>query len=354
MALTSINVQPAKAGAEQHDRRTKHLDYVRQDLSSRNQIWESPDFGSVSKAIAEAGRVVKEKTGRSMQAKATPIREGVAVISDDTSMEQLQEFCSRCQAKWGIKSLAIYTHLDEGHETDGVWKANRHAHIIWQWYSDETGKSIRLSRDDMSEMQTMLAECLQMERGKESTKKHLDALGYKVKEMEQRRRGLSAQVNRLQKMVDGLESKLREREEKNRQYRTKAALIKTEIKALGLFKAISEGILHIVHQSRADKEIIALRAKNEQLGQDLVKSAGTIIELQQANKRVRQETQTEVAGKIYAVLCKFQSNPHLESALGEIQELDRKYGLMLNDWDSMRKELRALKEGNDYSRGYRK
>lgn len=314
MALTSINVQPAKVGAEQHDRRTKHLDYVRHDLSSRNQIWECPDFGSVSKAIAEARRVVKEKTGRSMQAKATPIREGVAVISDNTSMEQLHEFCSRCQAKWGIKPLAIYTHLDEGHEIDGEWHANRHAHIIWQWYSGDTGKSIRLSRDDMSDMQTMLAECLAMERGKASNKKHLDALGYKVKEMEKQRRGLKAQIEKLQQMVDGLENKLREREQKNRQSKARAAVIKSEIAALGLFRAISEGLLHIVHQSRADKEIVALREKNEKLGEQLV---NVLAE--------KEEMANDIAGQIYAAMRKWPSRPRLQNALDEVRDMERHY-----------------------------
>ena len=36
-------------------------------------------------------RLVKEKTGRKMQAKAEPLREGVVVIKEDTTMEELQE-----------------------------------------------------------------------------------------------------------------------------------------------------------------------------------------------------------------------------------------------------------------------
>lgn len=204
MALTSINVQPAKAGAEQHDRRTRNLDYVRQDLSSRNQSWEAQDFVSVSQALAEAARIVKEKTGRSMQAKATPIREGVAVITEDTSMDQLQEFCRRCQEKWGIKALAIYTHLDEGHEDiEGKWKGNLHAHIIWQWYNQDTGKSIRnIKAQDMSEMQTILAECLNMERGKSSEKKHLSVIQQKNQAEAEKYRELTAENEQLKEQTE--------------------------------------------------------------------------------------------------------------------------------------------------------
>ena len=81
--------------------------------------------------------------------------------------------------------------------------------------------------------------------------------------MEKQRKGLAAKIDKLQGMVAELESKLKDREDKNRQYKARTALIKTEIKALGLFKAISEGLLHIVGQSKADKEIVALRAKND-------------------------------------------------------------------------------------------
>lgn len=333
MALTSINVQPAKVGAEQHDRRTKHLDYVRQDLSSRNQIWEAPNFGSVSQAIAEARRIVKDKTGRSMQAKATPIREGVAVISESTSMEQLQEFCRRCEDKWGIKALAIYTHMDEGHDIDGVWHGNLHAHIIWQWYNSDTGKSIRnIKAQDMSEMQTILADCLQMERGKASSKQHLNAIEYKVKEMEKQRKGLAAKIDKLQGMVAELESKLKDREDKNRQYKARTVLIKTEIKALGLFKAISEGLLHIVGQSKADKEIMALRAKNDELGARLTEASASIVKMQERHEQQLAETKEAIAQRIYQAMGHVHvRHPVLDNALNQVRELQQTYDRDVNE-----------------------
>ena len=241
---TSIHISTANVGAELHNRRTKKLDYVRADLSGQNKIWEAQNFVSVAQSIEQAKTTIKEKSGRSMQKNATPIKEGVAVISDTTTMEQLQSFCSRCQEKWGLKALAIYTHLDEGHEIKGVWHGNKHAHIIWQCYSDETGKSIRLLKADLSEMQTILAECLQMKRGKSSDRKHLTALQYKNQ----------AEEKRLQK-------------------------IKKDIKNLEIAKSIKEmlvngtyfvreGIYHLMGISRQDKALEAKESEIKELKQE--------------------------------------------------------------------------------------
>ena len=48
---------------------------------------------------------------------------------------------------------------------NATWKPNLHAHIVWDWINHDTGKSCKLDEKAMSEMQTILAECLDMERG---------------------------------------------------------------------------------------------------------------------------------------------------------------------------------------------
>ena len=111
----------------------------------------------------------------------TPLKEGVVVIKEDTTMEQLQKFCKVCNERWGVTALQVFIHRDEGHYgTPGdntTWKPNLHAHIVWDWMNHDTGKSCKLDEKAMSEMQTVLAECLDMERGtsKEVTgKEHLE------------------------------------------------------------------------------------------------------------------------------------------------------------------------------------
>lgn len=218
---TSINIKPCNVGSSgPHNRRTaeylanirKEKIYIRTDLMAKNEAWVSPELGDTS--LAERNRqiaaMVKEKTGRAMQTKdrekvnrktgkvtivrgSTPIKEGVVVIKEDTTMKQLQHFCEVCRQRWGITALQIFIHRDEGHYgvpgDTATWKPNLHAHIVWDWMNHNTGKSCKLNVKDMSEMQTVLAECLDMERGiskKQTGKEHLERTDFIIAKQKQK------------------------------------------------------------------------------------------------------------------------------------------------------------------------
>jgi hypothetical protein len=185
--------------------------YIRTDLMAKNETWVSPELGdtSLEERSRQIAAMVKKKTGRAMQTKdrkrvnkktgkvtvvrgSTPIKEGVVVIKEDTAMEQLRHFCEVCKERWGITPLQIFIHRDEGHyETPGdktTWKPNYHAHIVWDWMNHDTGKSCKLLPQDMSQMQTILAEALGMERGtsKELTgREHLERTDYIIAKQKQ-------------------------------------------------------------------------------------------------------------------------------------------------------------------------
>lgn len=217
---TSINIKPCNVGSSgPHNRRTaeylanirKEKIYIRTDLMAKNEAWVLPELGDTS--LAERNRqiaaMVKEKTGRAMQTKdrekvnrktgkvtiirgSTPIKEGVVVIKEDTTMKQLQHFCEVCRQRWGITALQIFIHRDEGHYAipgdTATWKPNLHAHIVWDWMNHDTGKSYKLNEKDMSEMQTVLAECLEMERGTskaETDKEHLERTDFIIAKQKQ-------------------------------------------------------------------------------------------------------------------------------------------------------------------------
>ena len=220
MAKTSINIKPClvtSSGA--HNRRLaeylanirKEKIYIRTDLMAKNETWVSPELGdtSLEERSRQIAAMVKKKTGRAMQTKdrkrvnkktgkvtvvrgSTPIKEGVVVIKEDTAMEQLRHFCEVCKERWGITPLQIFIHRDEGHyETPGdktTWKPNYHAHIVWDWMNHDTGESCKLLPQDMSQMQTILAEALGMERGtsKELTgREHLERTDYIIAKQKQ-------------------------------------------------------------------------------------------------------------------------------------------------------------------------
>lgn len=195
MAQTSIHFQAIKGGSEEHNKRTKKLDYVHHELSSQNDYWQSD---SQEARLAFVTQNAKAKTGRKMQAKATPIREAVVVIEDTTTMDDLKKLAKRFNDRFGIDVFQIAIHKDEGYKKskDGI-KLNLHAHLVADWTDHESGKSLKLNRNDMAEMQTICAEVLGMERGKSSEKQHLSAIQYKIAAEEQRAEAIKSKTRGL-------------------------------------------------------------------------------------------------------------------------------------------------------------
>lgn len=179
MAATSIHIRPVKGGSEAHNFRTKKLGYIREDLTPNNEHWS---IDTISARRADIEQRYLASVGRRMLTKATPIREGVVVIQEGTTMQQLQEFCSRCQEEFGIQAIQIHIHRDEGHYLNPAqmkgWKPNLHAHIVFDW-TMPNGKTCKLNRQSMVRMQDILADTLGMERGVSSDVKHLTAQQYK-------------------------------------------------------------------------------------------------------------------------------------------------------------------------------
>lgn len=197
MAKTSIHIEPCKtAVSELHNTRAKALDYVRPELRSQNAQWVNESIaGALSRIQAE----YQKNVGQRMQAKASPIKEGVIVLDPNESnkvlMSRLQDFSSRIKEKFGIKTIQTYIHRDEGHiDENGEWKENCHAHMVFDWTNDK-GKSLRLnSKIDFPQIQTILAECLHMERGESSDVKHLNSIQYKLQEEQKRLVSISRNI----------------------------------------------------------------------------------------------------------------------------------------------------------------
>ena len=220
MAQTSDHIKPCNIGSSKaHNRRTqeylkrinKDRLYIRSDLTPQNSSWESSlmEGKDLTAYYNEIARMVKEKTGRAMQTKertvinkktgktkivngSSPLRESVVVCKQDTTIDQLKKYCDRCHVRWGITALQIFIHQDEGHYSipgdNSTRKPNCHAHIVWDWMNHETGKSCKLGKVDMSLMQDMVAECLEMECGtrKEKTgKEHLERTDFIIAKQKQ-------------------------------------------------------------------------------------------------------------------------------------------------------------------------
>jgi hypothetical protein len=202
MASSSINIQGVKGGSQQHNEREKDLDYVKKELSHLNSSYKTCTVGEAKK---ETEKIYVEKVGQKLQEKTALIREGVLVVEDRHTVEDLKKLGAKLEDAFGVKTLQIYIHKDEGHQKDGQWKPNLHAHMLFDWQDKSTGKSIKLGRQQMSEMQTIVADSLGMERGIPSDVKHLNAVQFKVQAEEQRlieAYGLDNSLEKLRKEAE--------------------------------------------------------------------------------------------------------------------------------------------------------
>lgn len=242
--ITSVHLQACKVGSsETHNLREKQLSYVVPEMSHLN---ESVIHEHIPDAIARIEAKYTEVTGQRMQPTATPLKEAVLVIRDDTTIEQVEKFGELCRQELGITPIQFHIHRDEGHYDSATkeWKPNLHAHIVFDCTCrdhrlverpakfgkemkskngkpptkliDNYGKIVRLSKADMSRMQDLAAIATGMERGVASDKVHLDAQRYKaqviaeeVKSLEQTRDNLGYTVQSLEGEIAAKEKEMK-------------------------------------------------------------------------------------------------------------------------------------------------
>ena len=203
--ISSIHICALKTSAMLHNERRKEMAHVRSDLTRFNEKWENPlyDGKSIEKIRNDIEENYYKHVHQHMQKKSVPLREGVVNIKESTTLEELCNLAERLQQDFGIKTISIHTHRDEGHEENGQWVPNLHAHLIFDW-TNEQGKSLSLKAHDMAHLQTIAAEVLHMERGKSSDVKHLSAIQYKNKMQEEENKLLLDAAEQLRKDIEKL------------------------------------------------------------------------------------------------------------------------------------------------------
>ena len=200
---TSINFKVAKSDSEIHNFRKKSFDYIRKDLTPKNEYWMEQKIADRFQKIES---YCKEKSGRKLQKNAIPIREAVVVIKENTTMQDLQNLSKRLEEELKIRIFQIAIHKDEGHYDKDTkeWKSNYHAHLVADWQDLDTGKTLKHQSFHYSKMQDLAAECLEMERGVSGSLARLEAVEFKIKKREE---DLKILEERYRQMQQEMESK---------------------------------------------------------------------------------------------------------------------------------------------------
>ena len=299
---SSIHIKPCRVTSSgAHNRRTaeymrnigKSQIYIVHELTSNNEQWINPDFGSpdLQAHYENIKRMVKEKTGRAMQEKererkgkngkiikvagCSPIREGVLLIRPDTTLADVCKFGKECQRRWGITPLQIFLHKDEGHWLSGQpeagdresfqvgekwFKPNYHAHIVFDWMNYDTGKSRKLNDEDMTEMQSLASDILLMERGQSKVitgKEHLERNDFIIEKQKAELQRMDATKRHKEEQIGLAEQELKQ--------------VKSEIRTDRLKKTATNAVTAIAS------------------GVGSLFGSGKLKDLEQANEKLRQE-----------------------------------------------------------------
>lgn len=329
MAKTSVHFQPCKEISEIHNYRKKKLDYVRTQATNKNENWMWDSSKSLADRREEIRKLVKEKTGRKMQSKAVPLHEAVVVIDNRTTMDDLKKLGKIYQQRFGIECIHISIHRDEGHwiyrngedaglkPTDnptqkqiieGVkWKPNLHAHMVFDWYNHDNGKSWKTSKQDARDMQTIAAEVLSMGRGQESTKQHLDGLSYKlaqkieetevqyiyIKNLQMKANILREQIGDNQEKLDEINRQKEEAERRRNAALKQAEELKEQLKLGSDWLKEQQVRSEEVKQSLA-KELKQLENTNLRLSEGLDRLSSINAEVNK-QKAVREQINAEIS-----------------------------------------------------------
>ena len=202
---TSINFKAVKSDSEIHNFRKKSFDYIRKDLTPKNEYWMEQ---KIADRLLKIENYCKEKSGRKLQKNAMPVREAVVVIKENTAMQDLHNLSKRLEEELKIRIFQIAIHKDEGHYDKDTkeWKPNYHAHLVADWQDLQTGKTLKHQSFHYSKMQDLAAECLEMERGVSGSLTRLEAVEFKIKKREEDLKILEERYNEIKTELESKKS----------------------------------------------------------------------------------------------------------------------------------------------------
>ncbi|WP_233702839.1 mobilization protein [Helicobacter felis] len=170
--IASINFKPTKLSIqEKHNDRSVMPSYV---LKSGGLGIECNRNAQEARALRN-GMIEKAKEdykhcfNQPFKAKSY-LWSAVVNLKPDSTMQDLERLTERLKERYGFQCYQIAIHRDEGHVDDeGKEHINHHAHLEFVTLHESTGKSMfrkgLITREVMSEIQTLTALVLQMKRG---------------------------------------------------------------------------------------------------------------------------------------------------------------------------------------------
>lgn len=321
MAKASINFQKTKHNSVAETTREFEADYLLpEEHRLENEYWNCGKSDSqifqeeLAKASRKGGRVPKEENS---------LWEGVLNLNKEHTLEDAQRVAKHIEEKFNVICTRIAVHRDEGHINErGIVQYNIHAHLNFVTYKDGKQNWRRENiKDGFIQLQTDIAQILNMERGKprkETLAVHLppkqhrrEAKQREAKEKEivalkTENEALKYDFREYQKRITGLETE--NTDLKKELHRLNTQVNKGEATIQELEKRLSEAlqskntpetIKDMPQEEKIDfrathmllsKQIVALQKENKELKEEVTKLSWYKEQYQIIVKRLKEVT----------------------------------------------------------------
>ena len=169
MAKSSINFQKAKGHSYDHNFRKDEPNYLLKPADRlENFYWQNEK--SAREIFDEELKSYGTKKGKRPTFENSHW-EAVLNLNKNHTLEDVQKLAEYIEQKFNITCATIAVHRDEGHYKNDKPQHNFHAHITFVTVKDgqQNWRKEKIKPADLRELQTAVAEMLQMERGQENS-----------------------------------------------------------------------------------------------------------------------------------------------------------------------------------------
>ena len=314
MAKSSINFQKSKGHSYDHNFRKDEPNYLLKPADRlENFYWQNEK--SAREIFDEELKSYGTKKGKRPTFENSHW-EAVLNLNKNHTLEDVQKLAEYIEQKFNITCATIAVHRDEGHYKNDKPQHNFHAHITFVTVKDgqQNWRKEKIKPADLRELQTAVAEMLQMERGQENSE--AERLSHKqYKKAAQQKEQLEREILSLKERNAILEQERKESKGKGflKGFFDSLSSIKKSDQEFSKDELLAEiERLKALDKQRRD-EIERLRLEQQELAEEVAKSSLYTKKLEQD---LEEKNKTIKAQEIQIINLK-QENSELKNFISK-------------------------------------
>lgn len=314
MAKSSINFQKSKGHSYDHNFRKDEPNYLLKPADRlENFYWQNEK--SAREIFDEELKSYGTKKGKRPTFENSHW-EAVLNLNKNHTLEDVQKLAEYIEQKFNITCATIAVHRDEGHYKNDKPQHNFHAHITFVTVKDgqQNWRKEKIKPADLRELQTAVAEMLQMERGQENSE--AERLSHKqYKKAAQQKEQLEREILSLKERNAILEQERKDSKGKGflKGFFDSLSSIKKSDQEFGKDELLAEiERLKALDKQRRD-EIERLRLEQQELAEEVAKNSLYTKKLEQD---LEEKNKTIKAQEIQIINLK-QENSELKNFISK-------------------------------------